>query len=57
MEARAYPMARLSLHLPEASKAWFDECGLNLQRAIDGMFGARISVDQADREQVEIIKL
>jgi Ribonuclease G/E len=57
VEARAYPMARLSLHLPEASKAWFDECGLNLQRAIDGMFGARISVAQADREQVEIIKL
>lgn len=56
-EARAYPMARLTLNLPSEAHEWFRQSDLNLQGEIDARFGARISIVQSEHSQPDVTRI
>jgi Ribonuclease G/E len=56
-EARAQPMARLQLSLPERAHAWLIGCGLDLQASLDESFGARLTISPHAKPQPEVFQI
>jgi Ribonuclease G/E len=53
-EARAQPMARLTLALPARAMDWMASSGLDLQRYLDETFGARLTIQSHTRTKPEV---
>ncbi|MEH6409456.1 MAG: ribonuclease E/G [Hyphomonas sp.] len=56
-EARAQPMARFQLNLPERAHAWMTGCGLDLQARLDESFGARLTISPHAKPQPEVFQI
>lgn len=55
-EARAQPMARLTLWLPARAFAWMNISGLDLQAHLAETFGARLTILSSDRPEPEVFQ-
>jgi Ribonuclease G/E len=55
-EARARPMARLTLTLPWRAFDWMTSSGLDLQARLDETFGARLTILSSDKTKPEVFQ-